>query len=113
MAASPSFDSDFDEQTRQALVRQLTNMLNQRQSDRQFFQENFKMFDEHFRRYGVLLEKILASLDNHNTIDTELREIKDLVNRVYHLGMWWDQQEQIHEGSQVAVNADDDDEFEF
>ena len=82
MATTPNTpdSSDYTANERRALVRQLTNMLNQREKDR-------RHFNEHFNRYGVLLKGIFQFMSDQNK---KIAEIHDLVDRTYKLGIWWE-----------------------
>ena len=86
---------DFTPNERRALVRQLTHMLNQRETDK-------RQFMEHFGRYGVLLEGVLTQLDKQGR---EIDQLKDLVTRVYQLGIWWEQDECDRSWAEEASNA--------
>ena len=70
-------------------------MLNQRETDK-------RLFMDHFGRYGVLLEGVLAQLDKQGH---EIDQLKDLVTRVYQLGIWWEQDECDRSWAQEASNA--------
>ena len=79
---------------RRALVRQLTNLCNQRASDR-------RQFNEHFNRYGTLLEGLFQRLDDQKT---EIDELRSLMHRVYRLGVWWEHKE-LEDAWEPGANA--------
>ena len=81
---SSSDPGELDAQARLALVRQLTNLCNQRAGDR-------RQFNEHFARYGVLLEGLFQRLDDQKT---EIDELRSLMVRVLRLGIWWEHQQE-------------------
>ena len=70
-------------------------MLNQRETDK-------RLFMDRFGRYGVLLEGVLAQLDKQGH---EIDQLKDLVTRVYQLGIWWEQDECDRSWAEEASNA--------
>ena len=85
---------ELTSQERLALVRQLTNMLNQREMDR-------RHFNEHFRRYGVLIEGLFKQLEDQKT---RLDEMHELMRRVHNLGIWWEHQE-VDQAWEAEANA--------
>lgn len=85
---------DMSSQERRALVRQLTNMLNQRETDK-------RQFNEHFSRYGVLLEGLFKQLEEQKE---RLDDMNALMHRVYRLGVWWEHQE-VEQAWEPETNA--------
>ena len=85
---------DMTSQERLALVRQMTNILNQRETAKRLFMENFG-------RYGVLLEGVLTQLEKQGR---QIDQLKDLVTRVYRLGIFWEQQE-VDSAWEAEANA--------
>ena len=67
-------------QDRLALVWQLTHLLNQREMDK-------RHFNEHFSRYGVLIEGLFNQLEDQKT---RLDEMHEPMRRIYRLGIWWE-----------------------
>ncbi len=81
-------------QDRLALVRQLTHPLNQREMDK-------RHFNEHFRRYGVLMEGLFNQLEDQKT---RLDEMHELMRRIYRLGIWWEHQK-VDQAWEAEANA--------